>query len=97
MTHFIEVDFKKTLNFSKWAEFSDIRMRTGEFMISTWLQRNILNFNEAIGFSKYSTDLKFVLVGARPNEDFDIYSQNKKHVINLWAKFKITNSFQLKV
>ncbi len=97
MFHFVEVTFGKALKFYEEAEFGDIRMRISEFVISKWLQLNIINLNEVVGFSKYSTDSKNVLIAVRPIEDFYIYSQKRKHVLNLWAKFKITNSSQLKV
>ena len=78
MSHFIEINFETALKFFTDAETNGYRWRLGEFSTSKWLQRNNLNLDEIVTFSKNMPDSKIVVIGEGPAEGFYIYSQKQK-------------------
>lgn len=78
MSHFIEIDFPTALKFFDEADVNGIRLRLGEFPTSKWLQKNNLNLDEIVEFSKNMPDSKIVVIGEGPSEGFYIYSQKQK-------------------
>lgn len=78
MSHFIEINFETALMFFADAETNGYRWRLGEFLTSKWLQKNNLNLDEIVTFSKNMPDSKIVVIGEGPAEGFYIYSQKQK-------------------
>lgn len=78
MSHFIEVNFETALKYFEEAEANGYRWRMGEFSTSKWLQKNNLNLDDVISFSKNMPDPKIVVIGEGPGEGFYIYSQKQK-------------------
>ncbi|MFA5326971.1 MAG: hypothetical protein WC384_04205 [Prolixibacteraceae bacterium] len=78
MSQFIEVGFESALKFFKEAEANGSRWRLGDFITSKWLQKNNINLDEIVSFSKNMPDSKIVVIGEGHSEGFYIYSQKQK-------------------
>lgn len=78
MSHFIEVAFGPAMKLFEDAEENGIRWRIGDFTTSKWLQKNNINFDEIVSFSKNMPDSKIAVIGEGPSEGFYIYSQKQK-------------------
>jgi hypothetical protein len=78
MTQFVEITFEDALKFFEEAEVNGSRWRIGDFLTSKWLQRNNINFDDVVSFSKNMPDSKIVVIGEGPSEGFYIYSQKQK-------------------
>jgi len=78
MSQFIEIAFENALKSFEEAEASGSRWRLGDFTTSKWLQKNNINFDDIVAFSKNMPDSKIVVIGEGPFEGFYIYSQKQK-------------------
>lgn len=78
MSKFIEISFDEALRFFEEAEGSGHRWRLGDFTTSKWLQKNNVNLDEIVSFSKKMPDSKIVVIGEGASEGFYIYSQKQK-------------------
>ena len=78
MAKFIEIPYDTALTFFEKAEESGYRWRMGDFSTAKWLQRNNINFDEIVAFSKNMPDSKIVVIGEGASEGFYIYSQKQK-------------------
>ena len=78
MSHFIAIDFETALKFFEEAETNGSRWRLGDFLTSKWIQKNNLNLDEIVAFSKNMPDSKIVVIGEGSAEGFYIYSQKQK-------------------
>lgn len=78
MSQFIETAFETAMKFFEEAEINGVRWRIGDFATSKWLQKNNINFDEIVAFSKNMPDPKIVVIGEGPSEGFYIYSQKRK-------------------
>jgi len=78
MSQFFEIAFEDALKFFEEAEVNGSRWRIGDFLTSKWLQRNNINFDDVVSFSKNMPDSKIVVIGEGPSEGFYIYSQKQK-------------------
>ncbi len=78
MSGFIEITFELALKSFEAAEKEGNRWRMGDFLTSKWLQKNNINLDDIVSFSKNMPDSKIVLIGEGPNEGFYIYSQKQK-------------------
>lgn len=78
MSHFVKIDFEAAIKAFDYAETNGHRWRLGEFPTSKWLQKNNLNLDEIITFSKNMPDSKIVVIGEGDDEGFYIYSQKQK-------------------
>ena len=78
MSEFIEISFEKALTFFEEAEGNGYRWRMGDFSTAQWLQKNNINFDEIVSFSKNMPDSKIVVIGEGSSEGFYIYSQKQK-------------------
>ena len=78
MSQFIEIAFVKAINLFEEAESNGNRWRVGDFSTSKWLQKNNINFEDIVAFSKNMPDSKIMVIGEGPAEGFYIYSQKQK-------------------
>jgi hypothetical protein len=78
MAKFLEIPYDTALTFFEEAEENGYRWRMGDFSTAKWLQRNNVNFDEIVAFSKNMPDSKIVLIGEGASEGFYIYSQKQK-------------------
>jgi hypothetical protein len=78
MSHFIEINFEAALKLFDEAEGNGSRWRLGDFPTSKWLQKNSINLDEIVSFSKSLPDPKIVVIGEGLAEGFYIYSQKQK-------------------
>jgi hypothetical protein len=78
MSHFTEIAFETALFFFEQAEENGCRWRLGDFSTAKWLQKNNINFDEIVSFSKNMPDSKIVVIGEGSSEGFYIYSQKQK-------------------
>jgi hypothetical protein len=78
MSQFKEIAFESAVKFFEEAEANGNRWRLGEFTTSKWLQKNNINLDEIVSFSKNLPDSKIVVIGEGPSEGFYIYSQKQK-------------------
>jgi hypothetical protein len=78
MSKFIEIDFEAALKFFEEAETNGSRWRLGDFLTSKWLQKNNVNLDYIVSFSKKMPDSKIVVIGEGSTEGFYIYSQKQK-------------------
>jgi len=78
MSQFVEIAFEEALESFKEAEDSGNRWRIGDFMTSKWLQKNHINLDDVVDFSKKFSDSKIVIIGEGTSEGFYIYSEKKK-------------------
>lgn len=78
MSQFINIDFETAKQFFEEAELNGSRWRLGDFLTSKWLQKNNINFDEIVSFSKNMPDSKIVVIGEGLAEGFYIYSQKQK-------------------
>ncbi len=78
MSQFIEIDFEAALKFFEEAETNGSRWRLGDFLTSKWLQKNNVNLDYIVSFSKKMPDSKIVVIGEGSTEGFYIYSQKQK-------------------
>ena len=78
MSKFIEITFEAALKFFEDAEKNNLRWRLGDFTTAKWLQKNNINLDEIISFSKNMPDSKIVVIGEGSFEGFYIYSQKQK-------------------
>lgn len=78
MSQFIEVNFDAAQRSFDEAEKNGKRWRLGDFLTSKWLQKNHVNLDNVVTFSKQLPDSKIVVIGEGPSEGFYIYSQKQK-------------------
>lgn len=78
MSQFIEIDFGSALSNFEEAEANGSRWRLGDLDTSQWLQKNNVNLDNIIAFSKSMPDSKIVVIGEGTSEGFYIYSQKQK-------------------
>jgi hypothetical protein len=78
MSQFIEIVFETAMKYFEEAELNGSRWRLGDFSTSKWLQKNNINLDDIIVFSKKLPDSKIVVIGEGLAEGFYIYSQKKK-------------------
>lgn len=78
MSQFIEIAFEEAIKSFQDAEENGNRWRFGDFLTSKWLQKNNLNLDDIVAFSKNMPDSKIVVIGEGPSEGFYIYSQKQK-------------------
>jgi hypothetical protein len=78
MSHFKEIPFDSALKFFEEAEANGNRWRLGDFSTSKWLQKNNVNLDYIVDFSKNLPDSKIVVIGEGQTEGFYIYSQKQK-------------------
>jgi hypothetical protein len=78
MSQFIEINFDTAQKFFEEAEQNGSRWRLGDFLTSKWLQRNNVNLDNIVTFSKNMPDSKIVVIGEGSTEGFYIYSQKQK-------------------
>ena len=78
MAKFIEIPYDIAITFFEEAEENGYRWRMGEFSTAKWLQKNNINFDEIVAFSKNMPDSKIVVIGEGVSEGFYIYSQKQK-------------------
>jgi hypothetical protein len=78
MSQFIEITFESALSSFEEAETNGCRWRLGDFTTSKWLQKNKVNLDKIVAFSKNMPDSKIVVIGEGPSEGFYIYSQKQK-------------------
>lgn len=78
MSQFIEIIFAEALRKFEEAEANGSRWRIGDFLTSKWLQKNNINFEDIVAFSKNMPDSKIVIIGEGSSEGFYIYSQKQK-------------------
>jgi hypothetical protein len=78
MSKFIEISYQTALSFFEDAEENGYRWRMGDFSTAQWLQKNNINFDEIVAFSKNMPDSKIVVIGEGVSEGFYIYSQKQK-------------------
>ena len=78
MSQFIEIAFEEAMRFFEEAEVNGSRWRLGDFSTSKWLQKNSINLDDIVSFSKNMPDSKIVVIGEGPTEGFYIYSQKQK-------------------
>jgi len=87
MSQFIEIAFESAMIFFEEAEKNGCRWRLGDFSTAKWLQKNNINFDEIVSFSKNMPDSKIVLIGEGSSEGFYIYSQKQKTCYKFEQKF----------
>ena len=78
MSQFIEIAFDEALKSFEEADGNGCRWRLGDFLTSKWLQKNNINLDDVVAFSKNMPDSKIVVIGEGPSEGFYIYSQKQK-------------------
>ncbi|MBW8327000.1 MAG: hypothetical protein K0M50_19715 [Prolixibacteraceae bacterium] len=78
MSQFIEINFDAALKYFEEAEENGRRWRLGDFSTSKWLQKNNVNLDYIVAFSKNMPDSKIVVIGEGSTEGFYIYSQKQK-------------------
>ena len=78
MSQFIEIAFEEAIKSFQDAEESGSRWRLGDFLTSKWLQKNNINLDDIVAFSRNMPDSKIVVIGEGPSEGFYIYSQKQK-------------------
>ncbi len=86
MSQFIEIAFDSAMSFFSKAEEDGCRLRLGDFSASQWLQKNNINLDDIVSFSKNMPDSKIVVIGEGPEEGFYIYSQKQKSCFKLEQK-----------
>jgi hypothetical protein len=86
MSQFINIDFETAKQFFEEAELNGSRWRLGDFLTSKWLQKNNINFDEIVSFSKNMPDSKIVVIGEGLAEGFYIYSQKQKTCFKIEQK-----------
>jgi len=80
MSHFIEVVFGTAMELFKDAERDGLRWRIGDFTTSKWLQKNNINLDDIVAFSKNMPDSKIAVIVEGPSEGFYIYSHKTKNM-----------------
>lgn len=91
MPQFIKIDFDVAMqNFYK-AESDGSRWRVGDFTTSLWLQKNNINLDDIVAFSKNMPDSKIVIIGEGSSEGFYIYSQKQKTCFKFEQKLAETS------
>ena len=78
MSDFNKIAFEEALLIFKEAEENGSRWRLGDFITSKWIQKNNINFDKLVSFSKNMPDSKIVVIGEGTAEGFYIYSQKQK-------------------
>jgi hypothetical protein len=78
MSQFIKIDFEEAIKTFEEAEENGSRWRLGDFPTSKWLQKNNINLDDIVAFSKNMPDSKIVVIGEGQSEGFYIYSQKQK-------------------
>lgn len=78
MSQFIKIEFESALKSFEEAEQNGNRWRLGDFATSKWLQKNNVNLDDIVAFSKNMPDSKIVVIGEGTAEGFYIYSQKQK-------------------
>lgn len=78
MSQFIEIAFDEAMISFNEADANGNRWRLGDFSTSKWLQKNNINLDDIVDFSKNMPDSKIVVIGEGPSEGFYIYSQKQK-------------------
>jgi hypothetical protein len=78
MTEFIEIPFEEAIKSFIEAGDNGKRWRLGDFETSKWLQKNNINLDNIVDFSKNMPDSKIVVIGEGASEGFYIYSEKQK-------------------
>ncbi len=78
MSQFNEIAFEQAMLLFEEAESNGSRWRLGDFLTSKWIQKNNINFDSLVDFSKNMPDSKIVVIGEGSSEGFYIYSQKQK-------------------
>ena len=78
MSQFIKITFEEAIKSFEEAEQDGSRWRLGDFLTSKWLQKNNINLDDIVAFSKNMPDSKIVVIGEGSSEGFYIYSQKQK-------------------
>ena len=78
MSQFIKIPFEEAIKAFEEAEENGSRWRLGDFSTSKWLQKNNINLDDIVAFSKNMPDSKIVVIGEGQAEGFYIYSQKQK-------------------
>ena len=78
MRQFVEFNFDVALEIFSDAEKNGSRWRVGEFTTAQWLQKNKIQLNDIVSYSKNMPDVKIVIIGEGPQEGFYIYSPKQK-------------------
>jgi hypothetical protein len=78
MSQFIEIAFDEAIKSFNEADANGNRWRLGDFSTSKWLQKNNINLDDIVEFSKRMPDSKIVVIGEGSFEGFYIYSQKQK-------------------
>ncbi len=78
MSQFIKITFEEAIKSFEEAEQNGSRWRLGDFLTSKWLQKNNINLDDIVAFSKNMPDSKIVVIGEGSSEGFYIYSQKQK-------------------
>lgn len=86
MSQFIKIAFEEALKSFEVAEQNGSRWRLGDFSTSKWLQKNSINLDDIVAFSKNMPDSKIVVIGEGPSEGFYIYSQKQKNCFKFEQK-----------
>jgi len=77
MSQFVEIAFEEALKSFEEADNNGSRLRIGDFLTSKWLQKNHINLDDVVDFSKKFADSKIVIIGEGLDEGFYIYSVKK--------------------
>ena len=78
MRELIEINFDTAIQAFELAEQDGNRWRVGDFSTAQWLQKNTINLDDIVSYSKQMPDVKIVIIGEGPSEGFYIYSQKLK-------------------
>ena len=78
MGQFTEINFDIAIQAFELAEQDGNRWRVGDFTTAQWLQKNSINLDDIVSYSKHMPDVKIVIIGKGPSEGFYIYSQKLK-------------------
>ena len=78
MSQFIKIVFEEAIKALEEAEENGSRWRLGDFSTSKWLQKNNINLDDIVAFSKNMPDSKIVVIGEGQSEGFYIYSLKQK-------------------
>ena len=89
MSQFIEINFEEALKYFEEAEENGSRWRFGDFTTAKWLQKNNLNLDNIVSFSKNLPDSKIVVIGEGKAEGFYIYSQKQKTCFKFEPKLAV--------
>ncbi len=78
MFNFKQIEYIHSLHLFENAELLGLRMKIGEFDTSKWLQRENINLDNVVSFSKQMPDAKIFIIGSGSDQGFYIYSQKQQ-------------------